>query len=44
MITSQNTDVEVICINDLGKPMAMCVENDGTVLSTENGKIKDLMK
>ena len=44
-VQGKNTDVEVICVNDLGKTKVMsCVGKDGTILSTENGKIKDLIK
>ena len=44
-VQRKNTDVEVICVNDLGKTKVMsCVGKDGTVLSTKSGKVKDLIK
>ena len=44
-VQRKNTDVEVICVNDLGKTKVMsCVGKDGTVLSTKKRKVKDLTK
>ena len=44
-VQAKNKDVKVICVNDMGKTKVMsCIDKDGTILSTKNGKVKDLMK
>ena len=44
-IQSKNKDVKVICISYRRKTQVMsCLDKDGTILSTKNGKVKDLMK
>ena len=43
-IQAKNKDVKVICVNDMGKTKVMsCADQNGTILSTKTGKMKDLI-
>ena len=44
-IKDKNKDVKIICVNGMAKTQVMsCVDEDGTILSTKNGKVKELIK
>ena len=44
-VQAKNKDIKVICVNDMGKTKVMsCADEDGNILSTKSGKVKDLMK